>query len=167
MSGRSLLLNGLLIGIAPRADLQSAANPAQAFGGVRRTRRATHRTILQALELVQFDGALGFIQKLLVDHRFGDRQRFPLHILSLQYHGDVNLCCPVEPNHGRRIERCRTAGALLARLHLGAPTVSNDGSFHRVRANGTVHESVGLESGRGRRCLNMNLSVHGLPPFVN
>src|SRR5579871_3520329 len=78
-SGRSLLLNGLLIGIAPRADLQPTAHPAKTFGGIRRTHGSAHRALVDALELVALNGALGVLQQLLVDDGLGDRRQLPFH----------------------------------------------------------------------------------------
>jgi hypothetical protein len=68
-SERWLLLSGLLIGIAPSADLQPAANPAQAFRGIRRTNRTTDRTLLGALGLIGHHRQLRLIQELGIDHR--------------------------------------------------------------------------------------------------
>src|SRR5580692_7448948 len=67
-NGRSLLLNALLIGIAPRADFQAPANPAQSFNGIGRATRATHRTLLHALDLIRHHRTLRLVEKLLVDH---------------------------------------------------------------------------------------------------
>ncbi len=69
MSGRQLLLNALLIGIAPGADLQPAAHPAQPFGGIGSASRAADGTFLQALHLIGHHGPLRLVQKFLVDYR--------------------------------------------------------------------------------------------------
>ncbi len=61
-SGRSLLLNGLLIGIAPGADLQPAANPAQPFGGIGCANGAAHRALFHALGQIRHHGTLRLIQ---------------------------------------------------------------------------------------------------------
>src|SRR5690349_16887875 len=79
---RWLLLSDLLIGIAPRADLQPPAHPAQLLLGIGSARRAAHRTLFDALELIGDNRALGLIQKLLVNHRLGNRRRFASHHLN-------------------------------------------------------------------------------------
>ena len=77
---RSLLLSGLLIGIAPRADFQAATDPAQRLFTVGRASGAANRALVHALELIGNNGTFRLIEKLLVDNRFASRQRFALHI---------------------------------------------------------------------------------------
>src|SRR6202163_1374313 len=78
-NGRWLLLNDLLIRIAPSADFQPAATPAQSLSRIRSTGRATNGTLPQSLDLIGLDRALRFFKKLLVDHGLRDCQRFPFH----------------------------------------------------------------------------------------
>lgn len=79
MNGRSLLLNGLLIGIPPGADLEASADPAQPLVGVGRASRTADRAFVDALDLVVLDSALGFFEQRLVDHGLVHRQQFPFH----------------------------------------------------------------------------------------
>ena len=73
MNARSLLLNGWLIGIAPRADLEPTADPAQSLGGIRRAGGAADRALGDTRQLIRDHRSLGFLQELPVDHRLGDR----------------------------------------------------------------------------------------------
>jgi hypothetical protein len=61
MSARSLLLNALLIGIAPGADLKPPANPAQAFRRIWCASSAAHRAFGETLDLVRHDRPLGLL----------------------------------------------------------------------------------------------------------
>ena len=71
MSELWLLLNALLIGIAPGADLQTPANPTEAFSRIRRACGAAHNTLLGVLNLIGHHRPFGFVQKLLVNYRIG------------------------------------------------------------------------------------------------
>lgn len=82
MRRRWLLLNALLIGIAPGTNLQAAANPAQAFRRIGRTNGAAHGTFLGVLHLIRDYQPLGFVQKLLIDHRIGDHRSRHRHGFS-------------------------------------------------------------------------------------
>jgi len=73
MSGRSLLLQTLLIRIAPRADLQAPANPTQPFGRIGRALSSADRALVHSLQLIRHHGSLRLFQKRFVNHRFGWR----------------------------------------------------------------------------------------------
>src|SRR5580658_3657442 len=86
-SGRSLLLNALLIGIAPRADFQTPANPAQPFRRIGGAIPATNSTLLHALHLIRHHRTLRLIEKLLLDdwirgHGLHGRRWFSFHGLK-------------------------------------------------------------------------------------
>ena len=125
-SGRWLLLNGLLIGIAPSADLQAAANPAQAFRGIGRANRAADRTLLRALGLIGHHRKLGLIQKLRINHRIWGRwlcgrRWFTFHLLktTVPCLAIARLRGAIHAHDISRIESSRAPRAFLTGFHLG------------------------------------------------
>ena len=94
MNERWLLLNGLLIGIAPCADLQATADPAQSLRGIRGTCPAANGTLPQSLDLIGLNRPFGFFEKLLVDHRLRNRQRFPFHTTETKLTRNRNVTLP-------------------------------------------------------------------------
>src|SRR5579872_6209958 len=67
---RSLFLRGhLRVGIAPRAQLQAAADPAQAFGGVGSAFFAAHTAAGALLYTVRLNCPLGFFNQSLRNDR--------------------------------------------------------------------------------------------------
>ena len=57
-----LLLSDLLIGIAPRANLQPPADPAQTFRGIGRAGGPADGAFLDPLQLIRLNGALRLFQ---------------------------------------------------------------------------------------------------------
>jgi hypothetical protein len=168
MSARSLLLSDLLIGIAPSADFQPPAYPAQRLFRIWRARRTADRALFDALDLIRDNRTLRLSQKLLVNHWLGCRQRFASHYLNNNTDSDRGsdrraLRRPVHPHDVSRIQRRRTARAFLARFHHRPLSVTDDCSFHRVCADGAVHVGVPFELDR----LGLSLKVHVLTPFCH
>ena len=160
MSGRWLLLSGLLIGVPPRADLQPPADPTQPFGGIGSARRAANGATGGMLQLVRFDRTLGFFQQLLVDHGIGIRQRLPLHTSRLHERGWKCLRSPVETHDVARIEGGGTTRAPLARLHSRHLSIADNSCFNCMSANRAVHKRLGFD-----RLRYLTLRNH-LRPFV-
>ena len=150
-SGRWLLLNALLIGIAPRADLQPAADPAQPLRRVGRANSAANGTLIRSLGLIGHHGKLHLIQQLWIDHRLRDRglrmsRWLPFHGLKTTV-SCWRLRCAIQPHDISRIERSRAPGALLTRFYLGGLPRRDHNPFHCVRANGTVNKCLDLVLG--------------------
>lgn len=169
MSARSLLLSDLPIGIAPRADLQAAANPAQPLGRIGSANRAADRALLPTFRLIRYDRTPRCVEQLLLNHRLFVRSRFSFHQLN------TTVAClrimrrsntrrrssgPVQAHDVSRIERRRAPRALLTGLHPSYLSRSDDNAFHRVRANGAVHKSFALKLWQRRMRLRTVRNVH-------
>jgi hypothetical protein len=76
----------LLIGIAPGADFEPTANPAQALGRIRRANGAANAALGRPLGLIRHNGSLGFIEQLLIDYSFWNGRGcwLAFHQLKLQ-----------------------------------------------------------------------------------
>ena len=167
---RESLLNGLLIGIAPGADLQPAADPAQALRRVGCANGPANGTLLRSLGLIGHHGKLGLIQQLWIDHRLRDRglrmsRWLPFHGLKTTV-SCWRLRCAVHPHDISRIQSSRAPRALLTGLHLGCFGRGHHDSLHRVRADGTVNECLGLVLWDRLLSLGASLNVHA-SSFLN
>lgn len=75
-----LFLGGnLLLDVSPRADLQSAANPAKLFGRARCGFSSADGALDGRFRAVHCKCALRTFDDLWSDHRFGPGLRFPFH----------------------------------------------------------------------------------------
>ncbi len=172
MSGRSLLLETLLIRIAPCADLQPPANPAQPFGGIGRALGPAHRALVDSFDLIRHHGSLRLFQKRLVDHRLGWRC-FSFHGLQPHYHARAakttcaRLSRPVQAHDVSRIERGRASRALLTGFHLGRLSRGHHDTFHGVGTDRTVNKRLRFVLRHRPRRLRASLTVHASLPSMH
>src|SRR5271166_609573 len=164
----ALLLHALLIGIAPCADLQAPANPAQPFGRIGRTLGAADRALVHSLHLIRHHGSLRLFQKRFIDHRLGWRD-FSFHWTETTLpcprgeNDSHRLSRPVQAHDVPRIERGRAPRAFLTRLHLGRLSCGHHDSFHGVRADRTVNKRLRFVLWRRLCRLRASLTVHASP----
>ena len=85
----SFLSGHLLFDIAPGADLQAAADPAQRFGGNVRRLRAANRALHGLIDSVRGKGTLRLFQDFRRYYRFRPRLHFPSHCQPPEY--DISM----------------------------------------------------------------------------
>src|SRR5581483_9099256 len=90
----------LLVGIPPGADLQPAANPAQAFAGVRSAGRSTNDALGRHTILVRIESLFRSFENLLVDDGLCRQRGFPFHYCYLSMAAGGSK---IRPNFGQRV----------------------------------------------------------------
>ena len=117
----SFLSGHLLFDIAPGADLQAAADPAQRFGGNVRRLRAANRALHRLIDSVRGKGTLRLFQDFRRYYRFRPWLQFPSHCQPPEY--DISMLnaqqvFPVLPGasrsapcYARRTKRRRVFGS--------------------------------------------------------